>query len=540
VNIRTSILSIAVVQFIATDLAEATGSNGVTTAVYVSRHYEVRDHDQPVKYVFNGATRVARVTGSLSANTRIQRLRLHAGWNLCGVAVSGGSFPTNSEIAAAFRWNPLTRDYAAVLPGQPLTAGSVVWIKACTNVLASLVGSYAEPRPAPVSGGGTYVSGAGLEAWPLELPAGVTVWRFDAASNRWHSTFAGDLAPVGELPPKLAPGEAIYVHTDGPIDLAVPDPALRVAYYHQDHLGSSSAVTDADGTLVEETAYYPFGAMRREERFREVEAHYQFTQKERDRESGLQDFGHRYYHPATTRWLSPDPMGEKGGGSNPYAYVNQNPLKHCDPSGAKITVEVDNKKQPRNYQITLQAVFINTSSTKFTQEQVAKFAKNLKSSIEKNFSGSEGEGRGKVTWTTKVNLRVVENWSEVKKDDHVFRIVDKLNGAGETKEGAMLMSIKVHRYTQKTPDEVDRTEPGNKHYTWENYTSAEGTSMHEFGHAAGLGHDDLRDNLMQNGDIRKYDNKDVSRQQIHEIWKAYEAKRLNQRDPDLDKLTKPK
>ena len=51
------------------------------TTIYVGKHFEVRDHDAPVKYVFSGNTRVARVTGSLSANERIQKLRLRAGSN---------------------------------------------------------------------------------------------------------------------------------------------------------------------------------------------------------------------------------------------------------------------------------------------------------------------------------------------------------------------------------------------------------------------------------------------------------------------------
>ena len=58
------------------------------TTIYVGKHIEVRDHDAPVKYVFNGNTRVARATGSLSANERIQRLRLRA-----GVGSSVGSVP---------------------------------------------------------------------------------------------------------------------------------------------------------------------------------------------------------------------------------------------------------------------------------------------------------------------------------------------------------------------------------------------------------------------------------------------------------------
>src|SRR5829696_2135839 len=51
-----------------------------TTTIYPGMYFEVREHDQPTKYVFNGGTRVARVTGSLSTSTRVQRLRLHPGW----------------------------------------------------------------------------------------------------------------------------------------------------------------------------------------------------------------------------------------------------------------------------------------------------------------------------------------------------------------------------------------------------------------------------------------------------------------------------
>ena len=42
---------------------------GAETTIYVNKHFEVRDHDQPTKYVFHGNTRVAHITGSLSTNT---------------------------------------------------------------------------------------------------------------------------------------------------------------------------------------------------------------------------------------------------------------------------------------------------------------------------------------------------------------------------------------------------------------------------------------------------------------------------------------
>jgi RHS repeat-associated protein len=531
--LRMSILGIVVIRSVVTSHAGTAGGERVTTTVYVSPHFEVRDRDQPVKYVFNGETRVARITGSLSANTRIQRWQLQAGWNLCGVAVDRATLPPAPEIIAAFQWNPVMKDYARVGTGQPLNAGSVVWVKVGTNVVTSLIGNHVEPESVPVGESGTYVS-AGLEARPLQLPPGVTVWRY--TGKTWQPAFANDLSSLNGPLPILAPGEAIYLHTDQPVELATPDPALRIRYYHQDHLGSSSVVTDSEGVLIEEAAFYPFGALRHEEQLREVEAHYQFTQKERDRESGLQDFGHRYYQPALARWLSPDPMGEKGGGLNLYAYVNQNPLKHVDPNGAEIRVTVDDKKNPTRYEITLKAVFIDSSSKKFSEAQMTQFANNLKSRIESSFQGKDG----KISWVTKVDLRVVNGWNEVARDDHVFRIVDKAKGAGETTHGGMLMSIKTHRYTQKHPSEVDQTRPENKHYTLENYTSAEGTGTHEFGHAAGLHHDDRYPNLMQNGDVRKSDNTHVTLQQIQTIWKAHEANALNKREPLLDELTKSK
>ncbi len=54
----------------------ALSSPQTSTTSYISRSFEVRDYDQPTKYVFNGPTRVAFITGSLSANACIQRLRL--------------------------------------------------------------------------------------------------------------------------------------------------------------------------------------------------------------------------------------------------------------------------------------------------------------------------------------------------------------------------------------------------------------------------------------------------------------------------------
>src|SRR5207249_11339189 len=100
--------------------ALAAASGQITTTIYVGRHFEVRDHDQPTKYVFNGATRVASITGSLSSNTRIQRFRVYPGWNLLSLAVTANnareqfnslSGSGTEVISAAYQWKPQAGDY---------------------------------------------------------------------------------------------------------------------------------------------------------------------------------------------------------------------------------------------------------------------------------------------------------------------------------------------------------------------------------------------------------------------------------------------
>jgi hypothetical protein len=55
-----------------------------TWVLYPGRHFEVREHDEPTKYVFAGPTRIARITGSLSNQQRVQRihcgLTIRVGW----------------------------------------------------------------------------------------------------------------------------------------------------------------------------------------------------------------------------------------------------------------------------------------------------------------------------------------------------------------------------------------------------------------------------------------------------------------------------
>ncbi|HAV63041.1 MAG TPA: hypothetical protein DCY13_11830, partial [Verrucomicrobiales bacterium] len=325
----------------------APGAASAATS-YPGRHFEVREHDQPVKYVFNGDSRVAKITGSLSASRRVQRLRLHIGWNLVSFAVEGASFPLlDPVIGSALRWDLVSGRFVAVAPGEVIPAGTVLWIRAVADAWLAITGASREPAAISAPAGERFVAVPGLLAWPVNRPESVTVWRFEAGTGRWSAALAGLPMIPPDLPSTLAPGEAIFIRSDQPAELTMPDPALQILYYHEDHLGSSSTVTDATGKLVEETAHHPFGGIRHVHRLSDVAAHYGFTRKERDRESGLHYLEARYLAGALARFATADPKYAGGGGSdagvaalvgrpamlNPYAYVQNNPVRYHDPSG---------------------------------------------------------------------------------------------------------------------------------------------------------------------------------------------------------------
>ena len=292
-----------------------------TTVSYINKYFEVREHDAPTKYVWNGNTRVARVTGSLNTNVRVQRLRVHPGWNLCSLAVSSPS-PLWGEgrgevLSAAFRWNPVNLGWEPVASNASLPAGTVLWLQATTNATLTITGTYADPTNRTVTAGGDFLPSAGLEALPLlgeraGVRADVLLSMFDSTTKHWLSWLPPPLStlnsqPSTSFPAFLAPGQAVFARADAPAQLEVPESALRIRYYHQDHLGSSSVMTDTAGALVEETAFYPFGLARREHRPRQIEDAYQFSQKERDRESGLDYFEARFLAAHASRFLSVDP-----------------------------------------------------------------------------------------------------------------------------------------------------------------------------------------------------------------------------------------
>lgn len=86
--------------------------------------------------------------------------------------------------------------------------------------------------------------------------------------------------------------------------IARRDSSGNVSYYFADHLGTARVVTNSSGAIQDDSDFYPFGGER--PILSSSGNPYKFTSKERDPESGLDDFGARYYSSALGRFVSAD------------------------------------------------------------------------------------------------------------------------------------------------------------------------------------------------------------------------------------------
>jgi RHS repeat-associated protein len=103
--------------------------------------------------------------------------------------------------------------------------------------------------------------------------------------------------------------------------------ATGVSYFLADHLGSTDALTDLSGNVIEQLAYDSFGNSTGSVRTR-----YGYTGRERDPDTGQLYYRARFYDPQVGRFISEDPAGLIAG-INLYAYVENDPIRSRDPFG---------------------------------------------------------------------------------------------------------------------------------------------------------------------------------------------------------------
>ena len=130
---------------------------------------------------------------------------------------------------------------------------------------------------------------------------------------------------------------SLYDHIIQPYENPM-NPGEPIFYYHSDHLGSASFLTDTNGYETQQLVYLPFGEDWVDMKYntQQYDTPYKFNGKEKDEETGYNNYGARYYYDWASIWLSVDPMSDKYPHLTSYNYCANNPIMLIDPDGREI------------------------------------------------------------------------------------------------------------------------------------------------------------------------------------------------------------
>ena len=104
-------------------------------------------------------------------------------------------------------------------------------------------------------------------------------------------------------------------------------------FYHSDHLGSTSYITDDHANITQYDAYLPYGELLVDEHSSSEDLPYKFNGKQFDEETGLYYYGARYMNPVASIWYGVDPLAEKIPVMSGYIYCKNTPLSLIDNDG---------------------------------------------------------------------------------------------------------------------------------------------------------------------------------------------------------------
>ncbi len=167
----------------------------------------------------------------------------------------------------------------------------------------------------------------------------IKIERNDSASTKIYTPFKELMRIVNSS----GTFDFTYIYQDGTL-VARVNPDGSKYYYHPDHLGSTSLITNQNGNVVENTFYSPFGELlgggSAENKL--------YTGQFKDSSCQFY-YGARYYNPCIGRWHQPDvnvPNIYNSQSLNRFSYSLNNPIKYIDPTGrdAKLVIDDENKE----------------------------------------------------------------------------------------------------------------------------------------------------------------------------------------------------
>ncbi len=276
-----------------------------------------KDSNRSVSYTYDALNRIA---SAVTPNTDCSTLS-------SGITKNWGE---NFTIDA---WGNLTNRTVTKCSAEPLG------VVALTNNRLSGFG-YDAAGNMTSNGSATYTYDGESR---LKTAAGVT-YTYDGDGNRVIKSNGTEYWGAGPLLESDGSGtfqrEFIFAGGRRIARRDLPNGGLH--YYFTDNLGSSDVVTTSTGTIQNQSDYYPYGG-ERVYNLVVTNQNYKFTGKERDSESGLDDFGARFNTSSLGRFMTPDwaarptalPYAVYGDPQslNLYGYVRNDPVSRVDADG---------------------------------------------------------------------------------------------------------------------------------------------------------------------------------------------------------------
>ena len=305
-------------------------------------------------------------------------------------------------------------------------------------------------------------------------------------------------------------------------------------FYHSDHLGSTSYITDDKANITQYDAYLPYGELLVDEHSSSEDLPYKFNGKQFDEETGLYYYGARYLNPMTSLWYGVDPLAEKYVTTGGYIYTLDNPIRMIDLDGREwYESSVTQKNGNVTINLTLTVAILNSSNKKFDLEKLGNV---LSNQLQSSYGISYVEGMNyknsvrqkgmdnlyvakkmptkfrKVNVNVSVRFRTIRNKSELQDREHLLNILpaSQLQGVyGKVNEIGGSVVFLNERYVNNIINGKDRN-----------------TLPHEFGHSLGLLHIDGADAWLQGlfGQSQYYDSYKQERNRYNVMFSGANSK----------------
>lgn len=254
-------------------------------------------------------------------------------------------------------------------------------------------------------------------------------------------------------------------------------------FYHADWLGTVRFInSDGYPTQGAETCTsLPFGdGLNCNSNYGNV---WHFTGKERDYESGLDNFGARYDASNFGRFMSPDDFWKDSHGEDPqswnkYAYARNNPLRYIDPTGEEATVTTNciciHDQKTCSVKVSATIAIYAAPNSGLTADQLGAAAGTIKQSIEGAWNGSFSDNGVTYNVSTAVSVSVVDSLS-AGVSSGAQNVIGIANGAA-TQYGILAEDFVAERSLGQTGPDVG---------IW-NFYHLGADSPHEFTHMLGV------------------------------------------------------